>query len=152
MWDKDSGEAYTAVEPPGGAVNGVCVWPGSGLLMLATDAPKVPAFFIPSLGPAPPWCSFLEAVVEDLEAAGEGDAGAVVYDDYRCACANFLLFMHCMRAECVGAILHVDHLCFHRVFGTRQLHVSALELTNVNHDPTQDTFHTLTELLVRTGL
>lgn len=85
VWDKDSGEAYTAIEPPGGAINGVCVWPGSGLLMLATDAPKIPAYFVPSLGPAPPWCSFLEAVVEELEAAGgaDGDAAAV-YDDYRC--------------------------------------------------------------------
>lgn len=85
VWDKDSGEAYTAIEPPGGAINGVCVWPGSGLLMLATDAPKIPAFFVPSLGPAPPWCSFLEAVVEDLDAAGGSDgAAAAVYDDYRC--------------------------------------------------------------------
>lgn len=85
MWDKDNGQPYTAIEPPAAGINDVCVWPGSGLLMLATDAPKVPAFFVPSLGPAPPWCSFLEAVVEDLEAAGGGDAGAVVYDDYRSA-------------------------------------------------------------------
>ena len=53
--------------------------------MLATDSNKIPVFFAPSLGPAPRWCSFLEAVVDELEATGgSGVAGAAaVYDDYR---------------------------------------------------------------------
>ena len=85
MWDKDSGEGYTSIEPPGGGINDVCLWPQSGLIMLATDSNKIPVFFAPSLGPAPRWCSFLEAVVDELEATGgSGVAGAAaVYDDYR---------------------------------------------------------------------
>lgn len=36
-------------------------------------------FFVPSLGPAPKWCSFLEGLTEELEE----DAATVLYDDYR---------------------------------------------------------------------
>mmetsp|Transcript_956 Transcript_956/g.3642 ORF Transcript_956/g.3642 Transcript_956/m.3642 type:complete len:181 (-) Transcript_956:810-1352(-) len=43
------------------------------------DAPKIQAYFVPTLGPAPRWCSFLEGLTEELE---EGQAPAV-YDDYK---------------------------------------------------------------------
>lgn len=36
-------------------------------------------FFVPSLGPAPKWCSFLEGLTEELEE----DVGNALYDDYR---------------------------------------------------------------------
>jgi ribosome biogenesis protein ENP2 len=47
--------------------------------MVACDAPKVQSYFVPSLGPAPRWCSFLEGLTEELEES----AAPVVYDDYR---------------------------------------------------------------------
>ena len=37
------------------------------------------AYFVPSLGPAPKWCSFLEGLTEELEET----AAPAVYDDYR---------------------------------------------------------------------
>jgi len=39
----------------------------------------VQAYFIPSLGPAPRWCSFLENLTEELEET----SNPTVYDDYR---------------------------------------------------------------------
>ena len=42
---------------------------------------QVQAFFVPALGPAPRWCSFLEGLTEELEE----NATPAVYDDYRCA-------------------------------------------------------------------
>jgi ribosome biogenesis protein ENP2 len=66
------------VEPPQGDINDVCVWPNSGLLMLGCDAVKVGAYFIPSLGPAPRWCSFLEGLTEEME-----EAAPTIYDDFR---------------------------------------------------------------------
>lgn len=39
------------------------------------------AFFVPSLGPAPRWCSFLEGLTEELEE----NATPTLYDDYRSA-------------------------------------------------------------------
>ena len=42
----------------------------------------VQAYFVPLLGPAPRWCSFLEGLTEELEES----AAPVLYDDYRCGC------------------------------------------------------------------
>ncbi len=39
----------------------------SGLLLCATDQPKMESFFIPAVGLAPKWCSFLENITEELE-------------------------------------------------------------------------------------
>lgn len=39
----------------------------SGLLLCASDQPKMEAFFCPALGSAPRWCSYLENITEELE-------------------------------------------------------------------------------------
>lgn len=39
----------------------------SGLVLCATDQPKLEAFYIPKVGLAPSWCSFLENITEELE-------------------------------------------------------------------------------------
>ena len=55
------------------------------------------AYFVPELGPAPRWCSFLEGLTEELEES----AAPALYDDYRCAprCAP------CRRVRCrVGRV------------------------------------------------
>ena len=79
LWSASDGTPFTTITPPEGGVNDVLVWPGSGLIMVAADAPRVSAYFLPSLGPAPAWCSFLEGLTEELEEA----AAPAVYDDYR---------------------------------------------------------------------
>eukprot|EP00887_Chlorella_sp_A99_P002039 scaffold18.g2039.t1 len=79
VWDADSGEGYTNIEPADADINDVCVWPRSGLVMLGCDTARVQAYFVPSLGPAPKWCSFLESLTEELEES----ANPSVYDDYR---------------------------------------------------------------------
>lgn len=39
VWDGDSGEGYTNIEPEGEAdINDVCVWPRSGLVMVGCDS------------------------------------------------------------------------------------------------------------------
>lgn len=42
-------------------------------------AARMRAYFVPGLGPAPKWCSFLESLTEELEEK----ANPTVYDDYR---------------------------------------------------------------------
>lgn len=42
----------------------------------------VQAYFVPALGPAPRWCSFLEGLTEELEESAQ----PALYDDYRCGC------------------------------------------------------------------
>lgn len=50
----------TSIEPTGGGINDICVFPGSGLMLLALDSSLIPSYYIPELGPAPKWCSPLE--------------------------------------------------------------------------------------------
>ncbi|XP_002736686.1 nucleolar protein 10-like [Saccoglossus kowalevskii] len=78
LWDRDTGKAYTSIEPLC-SINDLCVLPDTGLLFLATESPKMQSYFIPSLGPAARWCSFLDNLTEELEE----DPNPVVYDDYK---------------------------------------------------------------------
>lgn len=50
----------TSIEPTSGRINDLCVSKGSGLIMLALDSSQIPSYFIPALGPAPKWCTYLE--------------------------------------------------------------------------------------------
>merc|ERR1712099_153895 len=66
LWDIIDGKTLTSIQPPEktGTINDVCVCANSGLIMLAMESPKTLSFFIPSLGPAPKWCTFLEANIK----------------------------------------------------------------------------------------
>ena len=41
VWDASSGAALTSIQPEKPGINDVLHWPGSGLLMLGMDAPKI---------------------------------------------------------------------------------------------------------------
>uniref|UniRef100_A0A803LNN5 Nucleolar protein 10-like N-terminal domain-containing protein n=1 Tax=Chenopodium quinoa TaxID=63459 RepID=A0A803LNN5_CHEQI len=60
IWDPETGEGMTSIEPTGGAINDICVIRETGLMLLALDSTHIPSYFIPALGPAPKWCSYLE--------------------------------------------------------------------------------------------
>ena len=80
VWERASGKHFTAVEPPSD-VHDVCQIKGSGLFTVATESPKIMTYFVPELGPAPKWCSYLDNITDELE---EDEAGATaVYDDYK---------------------------------------------------------------------
>ncbi|KAK3777638.1 hypothetical protein RRG08_021752 [Elysia crispata] len=78
MWNRNTGSPLTAIEP-GVNLNQLCMVPNSGLIFLANEAPKILTYFIPSLGPAPRWCSSLDSMTEELEEKEETS----VYDDYK---------------------------------------------------------------------
>ncbi|KAI7845268.1 hypothetical protein COHA_001310 [Chlorella ohadii] len=79
VWEADSGEGFTNIEPGDADINDVCIWPRSGLIMVGCDSARMRAYFVPGLGPAPKWCSFLESLTEELEEK----VNPTVYDDYR---------------------------------------------------------------------
>lgn len=54
------GDNLINIEPSDGTINDVCVFRQSGLMLMALDCSQIPAYFIPNLGPAPKWCSYLE--------------------------------------------------------------------------------------------
>ena len=51
----------------------------SGLLLCAGEQKRLMAYFVPALGPAPSWCSFVDALTEELEEETRG----AVFDDYK---------------------------------------------------------------------
>ncbi|KAM6459784.1 nucleolar protein 10 isoform 2-T2 [Liasis olivaceus] len=78
LWNQDSGKIFTSIEPEHN-INDVCLYPNSGMLFTANEAPKMNIYYIPVLGPAPKWCSFLDNLTEELEENPE----TTVYDDYK---------------------------------------------------------------------
>ncbi|KAM4694412.1 nucleolar protein 10 [Discoglossus pictus] len=50
-----------------------------GMLFTANETPKMNVYYIPAMGPAPKWCSFLDNLTEELEENPE----STVYDDYK---------------------------------------------------------------------
>ncbi|RHY20748.1 hypothetical protein DYB32_009965 [Aphanomyces invadans] len=82
IWDKHTGSLFTNLETSAD-IRDVCVVPGSngmsGVLMVAGEQERVMAYYIPELGIAPKWCSFLDNLTEELEE----EATTTVYDDYK---------------------------------------------------------------------
>lgn len=91
IWDAESGDPWTAVEPAVD-LNHVEWCRDSGMLLTANEGRQQHSFFIPQLGPAPKWCSFLDNLVEEMaedsadpsaySGAVNGGAGEV-YDNYK---------------------------------------------------------------------
>jgi ribosome biogenesis protein ENP2 len=88
IWNERDGTPWTSVEP---AVDLNCVaWcKDSGMFLTANEGKQQHAFFVPQLGPAPRWCSFLDNVVEEM-ADDPNDPNAYsarrtgeVYDNYK---------------------------------------------------------------------
>lgn len=79
MWDRNNGETFTAIQPDKD-LNDFCTIPKTGMLFLTCEGQKVQPFYIPSLGPAPKWCSYLDQITEELE---EEVTDNTIYEDYK---------------------------------------------------------------------
>lgn len=78
IWNKDTAKLYASIEPESD-INDVCVWDQSGLIMTANEGTRMNIFYLPSLGPAPKWCTFLDSLTEEMEENPQAN----VYDDYK---------------------------------------------------------------------
>ncbi len=85
-----SGSLITTIETAA-PIADYCTVPGSGMVLAALDAPQMGAYFVPRLGPAPSWCSFLERLTEEMDesSASAGAAGTTVAN-YRFATGDDL--------------------------------------------------------------
>ncbi|KAM5164367.1 nucleolar protein 10 [Mantella aurantiaca] len=116
MWNKDNGKMFTSIEPEAD-VNDVCLYPNSGMLFTANEAPKMNVYYIPSLGPAPKWCSFLDNLTEELEENPE----TTVYDDYKFVTKKDLDDLglgHLIGSPMLRAYMHgyfIDIRLYHKV-------------------------------------
>ncbi|KAE8453521.1 hypothetical protein EG329_010382 [Mollisiaceae sp. DMI_Dod_QoI] len=78
LWDEADGKPWTSVEPAVD-INFVAWCKNSGMILTANEGKQQHAFFIPQLGPAPKWCSFLDNMVEEMAE----EAPAETYDNYK---------------------------------------------------------------------
>ncbi|ANZ73749.1 BA75_00714T0 [Komagataella pastoris] len=78
IWDRFDGKAYTSMEPSVD-INDVDYIPNSGMFFMANEGQPMHTYYIPNLGPAPKWCSFLDSVTEELEEKPSD----TVYANYR---------------------------------------------------------------------
>lgn len=88
IWDPRDGSPWTSVEPAVD-INSVAWCKDSGMLLTANEGRQQHSFFIPQLGPAPKWCSFLDNLVEEMaedpndpNAFSTGQTGTV-YDNFK---------------------------------------------------------------------
>lgn len=77
-WDWDSGKVYTSIEPKA-PINSMEIVPDTGMMIMAVEEPRMQIYYVPSLGPAPKWCAFLDSLTEELEEESTPE----VYDDYK---------------------------------------------------------------------
>ncbi|KAF3095910.1 hypothetical protein TWF569_010059 [Orbilia oligospora] len=86
IWSPSDGTPWTSIEPSVD-INDIAHVKGSGMLFTANEGPDMHTFFIPELGPAPKWCSFLDNVTEEMEesviSGVNGEVTATTYDNYK---------------------------------------------------------------------
>ncbi|KAI0241821.1 Small ribosomal subunit biogenesis [Massospora cicadina] len=78
LWNAQDGNHFTSVEPLND-INDFWLVPGTGLMFCANEGIQMQTYYIPSLGPAPRWCSFLDNLTEEMEENPQ----QTVYDDYK---------------------------------------------------------------------
>lgn len=83
IWDKKTGDIFTNVETPAN-IKDVCVVKAkggvsSGVILATGEQQRIMSYYIPQLGYAPKWCSFLDGLTEELEE----EAQSTVYDNFK---------------------------------------------------------------------
>ncbi|KAI0014782.1 WD repeat protein [Xylariomycetidae sp. FL0641] len=78
IWDELTGDPWTSVEPLVD-INHVEWCKGSGMILTANEGKSMHSFFIPQLGNAPRWCSFLDSITEEMA----NEVSTDNYDNYK---------------------------------------------------------------------
>ncbi|KAF8553346.1 hypothetical protein OG21DRAFT_1510283 [Imleria badia] len=79
IWDRNTPASNFVSITPATDLNDIHHIPGSGLLLTANEGIKMASYYIPQLGPAPRWASFLENITEEMEDQSVRN----VYEDYK---------------------------------------------------------------------
>ena len=94
FWDQDTGKPWTSIEPTVD-LNHIEPIQETGMIFTANEGQEMHSFFIPQLGPAPRWCSFLDNLTEEMadghindpdayqRTDGIGSGAASTYDNYK---------------------------------------------------------------------
>lgn len=78
MWDETTGAQIAYIESES-RFNDFCTIAGTGLMFFAQENAKMLSYYVPHMGPAPRWCSFLDNMTEEIES----ETVQHIYDDYK---------------------------------------------------------------------
>ncbi|EPE10395.1 wd repeat-containing protein [Ophiostoma piceae UAMH 11346] len=78
IFDESTGDPWATIEPEVD-INFVAHCPNTGMILSANEGRQQHAWFIPMLGPAPKWCSFLERLVDEMAE----EVSTTTYDNYK---------------------------------------------------------------------
>ncbi|XP_067625573.1 nucleolar protein 10 [Eurosta solidaginis] len=78
LWDENTGKQVAYIESTT-SFNDFCTIPETGMFFLAQEDIKMLTYYVPSMGPAPRWCSFLDNLTEEIES----EVVENMYDDYQ---------------------------------------------------------------------
>jgi ribosome biogenesis protein ENP2 len=85
VWSKEQPEENIVSITPGpslGDLNCVHHIPGSGLIVSTVEGTRCGAWYVPALGPAPAWCSFLDTLTDEIDDEQTGSKKGV-YEDFK---------------------------------------------------------------------
>jgi len=80
-----TGKSFTNIEPKSD-INDFELFKNSGMFCFGCESEKIELYFIPQIGPAPKWASFLDNITEELEEAKTYS----LYEDYKFVTMNEL--------------------------------------------------------------
>ncbi|KAE8228009.1 hypothetical protein CF326_g7074 [Tilletia indica] len=92
VWHSETGENAATITPPSSQadLNDVHHIPGTGLVLGAVEGTQMAAWYVPLLGPAPKWCSFLDNLTTEMDGGASGGSklggamgGKGVYEDFK---------------------------------------------------------------------
>lgn len=104
IWDAQNGDPLTSLEPSVD-INDVAHVPDSGMFFLANEGVPMHTYYVPGVGPAPRWCSFLDNITEELEDKGVSS----VYENYKFVTAKELRQLgldHLVGSNVVKSYMH----------------------------------------------
>ena len=105
IWDREGStkRPFVSIEPPS-KINDVEI--SSGMVFVANEGSPIQTYFVPRLGPAPRWCSFLDNLTEEL---AESQTKATMYDNYKFVTRTELDTLglgHIIGTEAVRGYMH----------------------------------------------
>ena len=80
-----TGKSFTNIEPKKD-INDFVLFKNSGMFCFACESENIEIYFVPQIGPAPKWASFLDNITEELEEAKTYS----LYEDYKFVTLNEL--------------------------------------------------------------
>ncbi|CAO1625611.1 unnamed protein product [Sympodiomycopsis kandeliae] len=85
IWNKnDPSSNLVSISPQSGTdLNDVHHLPGSGLVFAAVEGTQCAAWYVPTLGPAPRWCSFLDRLTDEIDQEQSNGGKRGVYEDFK---------------------------------------------------------------------